>query len=143
MLFPENLEYTTVNKAMLHFKYNVIAETKTVLLLGILFLLVWLLEKQLQPFEGDQWIEIQSICSNMSQVRFLIRWPNFKMHAFISSAINWKRWKVKREKQEIKTKSESTEISVVDDLSEYLIENRFATDAQKTGFEIRLSALIG
>ncbi len=66
-----------------------------------------------------------------------------RMHAFISSAINWKRSKVKREKQEIKTKSESTEISVVDDLSEYLIENRFATDAQKTGFEMRLSVLIG
>lgn len=45
---------------------------------------------------------------------------------------------VKREKQEIKTKSESTEISVVDDLSEYLIENRFATDAQKTNIWSKL-----
>ena len=43
---------------------------------------------------------------------------------------------MKREKQEIRRKLESTEVTRVDDLSEYLIENRFATDAQKTGFEI-------
>lgn len=45
---------------------------------------------------------------------------------------------VKREKQQIETKSESTEITAVDDLSEYLIENRFSTDAQKTNIWSKL-----
>ena len=136
LLYQENHVFMMANKVMSLSKFNVIAEIKTAHLLVILCLHVWLQEKQLQLFEEDQWIEVQSMFSNMFQDRFLVTKQLLASGLFQPHQHFWKRLKVKREKQEIRSKSESTEVTGVDDLSEYLIENRFATDAQKTGFEI-------